>query len=282
MMADDFGDDGGSSLPPIGSSFGGASGMKYHLEGLVPLILVLIIAAVAGSYLGFWHIPFINQPTQSKMLIIGEPSLSLQATLDSQAKDMVTYRKRDAQSLRQNPRDVFAEYDIIMLNQSDDLTKGVPRTVAEALSDYVRRGGKLIVVMNSGIYRPGSPEIIGWRANFGDLIPVECVRVDQFGTPSCINSVYVAAQITRNDYDHPIMEGIEVFPLIPAGSAIPLETFAVQTAGNANEIAYIQDIQSPATYPGIVEKRLILGKVIYFNYDDGLIPGLLTNTLKYL
>jgi len=262
--------------PPSG---GLRVGLGYHLEGLIPIILVLIVAAVAGSYLGFWSLPFISTQKPIQMLVIGNPSLVTRAALDTQ-QDLVRYVVRDPFSLRVSPKEVFAQYDMVMLDQTDSPTKAIPRQVAEALSDYVRKGGKLIIVMNSGIYREGAPEIVGWEANFPDLVPVACVRQGTFGEPSCITSRIVVGEIVREDFDHPIMKGIEVVPATPEQPLLQLETFPVQPTGN--EIAYIQNAQTPEYFPAIVEKRLILGKVIYFNYDPGITVGIFTNTLRYL
>ncbi len=253
--------------------------LSYHFEGLIPLILILIVVVLAGAWLGFWDIPYITRAAPAKMLIIGQPSLETQAVLDD-SKDLVEYRIMNADYLRVNPKEKLAPYDIIMLDQTNSAGPPViSRPLADALRDYVTKGGKLIIVKNSGIYRDNAPEIVGWLANMGDVAPVECVP-DKQNIPSCVQPIWVTGELIRIDFEHPIMRGIEKVPALPGDPPLSVEVFDVAVRGN--EVAYIKDLYSTKYYPGIVEKRLILGKVIYFNYDPGKTPGIFQNTLKYL
>jgi hypothetical protein len=59
-----------------------------------------------------------------------------------------------------------------------------------------------------------------------------------------------------------------------------LLTFDVKPQGN--QVAYIKNAITPSYYPAIVEKRLIVGKSIYFNYDPAITPGIWENTLEYV
>lgn len=265
--------------PPAEPYYGGGGGVaNYHLEGLIPLILIIIIAAVAGSYLGLWELPV---PGLSKnpinALIIGQPSLEVLSVLDQQ-KELITYgHPRSAESLKLNPDEVLSQYDLVILDQTMAPYKYLPRQLGEGLTNYVNKGGKLMVVMNSGTQRKGDIGIIGWKGAFNsDTVPVECT-VSYGGIPACIEPVFINGQIWRSDYDHPIMTGIEVWP---AMGSLSFETYKVSSTGN--EIAWIQNVNNPEYYPAIVEKRMLLGKSIYFNYNPGLTPGILENTLKYL
>jgi len=275
-------DDGGyDDLPPAYPSGGGGftSKLNYHFEGLIPLIIILIIAGIAGAWLGFWDVPFIDGGTPMKMLIVGEPTMDTKAALDM-SKDLVEYRIRDADSLRTNAVDKLAQYDIIMLDQSNQESKMLPSTVGEALHGFVTKGGKLIVVKNSGIYNPEALELVGWMANFGsEIVPVECTPTKD-NYPSCIYPINMTAELERADFGHPIMLGIEKVPATGFDEYLYVEIFPVSSKGN--EIATIRDVQSTKYYPGIVEKTLLFGKSIYFNYDPGKTPGIFRNTLKYL
>lgn len=271
----------GGEAPPAYPSYGGGlrSRLSYHFEGLIPLILILIIAAVAGAWLGFWEIPFVAQKGPAKMLVIGNPSIETIQALDI-SKDLVEYRIRDAESLRTNAKEKLAQYDIVMLDQSNQDSKMLPSTLGEALHGFVTKGGKLIVVKNSGIHNPEAPEIIGWMANFGsDIVPVECIPTKE-NYPSCEVSISITAELERADFDHKIMMGIEKFPATDYQGYLYVEIFPVAVKGN--EIATIKDVQSTKYYAGIVEKTLLFGKSIYFNYNPGLTPGIFRNTLKYL
>lgn len=257
---------------------GGGSRFGYHLEGLIPLILIIIIAVVAGSYLGLWEIPFISEHKPINALIIGKPSSNTLAVFDQQKKLIQYGQARSAESLKVNPHQILSQYNLVILDQSTLPYKYIPRQLGEALTSYVTKGGKLIVVMNSGIMRKGDIGIVSWRGAFNsDIVPVNCIRETDTGMPTCLEPVLVSAQLLSIRLDHPIVAGIEVWPAI---GSINFETFAVSSLGN--EIAYLQSINTPETYPGIVEKQILLGKCIYFNYDPGLTPGILENTLKYL
>jgi hypothetical protein len=69
-------------------------------------------------------------------------------------------------------------------------------------------------------------------------------------------------------------------PAIPTLPKLSLTTFNVTP--NGYEIAYIQSTATPESYPGIIEKKLLLGKSLYFNYNPGIVPSILQNVLVYL
>ncbi len=274
-------EDEGGDMPAYPAAGGGfRSKLSYHFEGLIPLIIILVIGAVAGAWLGFWSIPFISPQGPVDMLVIGSPSYETLDALD-RAKDLVQYRIiEDPDALRTNAKEKLAQYDIILLDQSNSMNKILPSTVGEELNSYVTKGGKLIVVKNSGIYNPEAPEIVGWMANFGDdIVPVECLMTRE-NYPGCTVSLNVTAELERADFDHEIMMGIEKVPATMDQPYLYLEVFPV--ALNGHEIATIRDVQSSKYYTGIAEKQLLFGKSIYFNYDPGMTPGIFRNTLKYL
>ncbi|MCX6801827.1 MAG: hypothetical protein NT067_01810 [Candidatus Diapherotrites archaeon] len=274
-------EDEGAEPAPAYPAYGGGikSRLSYHFEGLIPLILILIIAAVAGGWLGFWEIPYVSPQKPLSMLIIGNPTADTLAALDK-SQDLVKYVIRDEESLRTNSKEKLAQYDVVWLDQSNQQSKELPSTVGEALSSYVTKGGKLVVVKNSGILNPDAPEIVGWMANFGsEIVPVDCVFTrDNY--PSCTSPLNITGELERADYDHKIMMGIEKVPATQDEPYLYLEVFPVSAMGK--EIASIKDVQSTRYYAGIVEKPLLLGKSLYFNYDPGYTPGILRNTLKYL
>lgn len=254
------------------------SRLTANLEGLIPLILILIIVAYAGDRIGLWSIPFLGAKEPIRMLVIGDMSHDLKRILDED-RDIVRYSVRSADSMRVAPKDQLAQYKIVMLNQSTLADKTVSRSLGEAIQDWVKQGGKLIVVLDSGIYRQGAVDVIGWQATFGDLMPVSC-DYEKDMVPSCTRPVRVTGRIYRLDWKHRIMEGIEIAPAEP-DLALFLETYNVTPTGN--QIAYIQSATNNAYYPGIVEKTWFgIGKVIYFNYDPGKTKGILENTLEYL
>ncbi len=266
---------GDDYLPPEG---GFKSRVASNIEGLIPLILIIIIAGYAGAKLGFWSIPFLDNREPVAMLIIGEPSHATQVVLDKD-RDLVRYVIRNANDLSVSPEQQLQQYKIVLLDQSKQADKTVPRVLGDAINEWVKQGGKFIVVKDSGIYREGASDVVGWQATFGDIMPVMC-NVEKDFVPTCTKPVHVRGRIYRQDWKHKIMEGIEVAPIDPDGVYF-LETFNIAPTGN--QVAFIKSVDTPAYYPGVVEKTWFgIGKVIYFNYDPGATEGILDNTLRYL
>ncbi|MDP2974348.1 MAG: hypothetical protein Q8N60_04820, partial [Candidatus Diapherotrites archaeon] len=149
--------------------------------GLVAIFGLIYIFMVME--IGLWQVPFLGTRGPLKMLVIGEPSIHLMSDLDSQ-RDLVYYQIKEPAGLEFAPKEQLANYDVILLDQHLGATpyqKSVSRTLGEAIENYVKTGGKLIVVMDSGIYRSGgmygtgvASDVIGWKETFGDIIPVEC------------------------------------------------------------------------------------------------------------
>jgi len=268
---------------------GARAGITRNLEALIPLILIVIIAAFLGHKFGLWNIPFLGGPDQIQMLVIGSPSVDLIADLENQT-DLVYYQIKHPSDLETSPQEQLAQYDIVLLDQhmfapEDRYNKSISRTLGEALGNFVRTGGKLIVVMDSGIYRSGgiygtgvAGDVVGWKATFGDIIPVEC-DLGPGNIPTCVQPIALTARIQRIDFDHPVMEGIEIAPSA-INPPLSMYTFKVKPVGSL--IGQIKREGIADNYPGIVEKKLLIGKVIYFNYDPAMTPGIWQNTLEYL
>ncbi len=274
---------GGADPAPMGGGL-----PRFNLEGLIPLILLVIIGIASLNYFGVVDIPYLPKgSSQVQLLFIGEPSLGEKVVLDNLSY-MLTYRIRDARTFGNAASEELSQYDIVILDQSLS-DKSVSVSLGEAIKNYVNKGGKLIVVKNSGIYQSiglgGSvaTDVVGWKATFGEIMPMECV-LGPTNVPTCGEGqeINIAGRIRRQVYDHPIMLGIELTP--PEGVApYQLRTFAIQANEGAKTIAYVQSEGTPMTYPAILEKKSFpFGTVIYFNYDPGYTPGILTNTIKYL
>ncbi|MAG22436.1 MAG: hypothetical protein CL943_04005 [Candidatus Diapherotrites archaeon] len=282
------GDAGAAPAADYGYDEGIKSKITRNLEGLIPLILIVIIAVFLLNRFDVVDIPFFEESEPIQMLVIGQPSAQMLAMLD-QDKDLIYARIRDAASINVAPEEQLAQYDMVVLDQHIGTTAydhSVSRQVGEALENYVKTGGKLVVIMDSGIYRSGgiygtgiASDIIGWTATFGEIIPAECDRA-QNDVPTCKQPIHTVGRVYRNDFDHRIMQGIEVAPADPSYPPLTLFTFDVKPTGN--QVAYIKNEVTQSYYPAIVEKRLIMGKSLYFNYDPALTPGIWQNTLEYL
>ena len=258
-----------------------AKKLTYHLEGFIPLILIIIIVVFAGASLGLWNIPFITKIGPLSMLILGTPSPGTMAILNN-SEDLVRPQFFSPDYLVLSPKEVLAQFDVIMLDQTGEAAPlSLPRRAGEAISEWVKKGGKLLIIKNSGISRADAPDVIGWEAVLGDVSPVDCQRLKN-GRPSCLEPTVVpTAEIWRVDYDHPIAT-FDVIPPIGTEAPLTITTFEVAPASGANQIAAIKDISSGKFYLGIVERQVLIGKSIYMNYDPSITPGVFQNILRYL
>ncbi len=293
-------EDSGAAAQGGGGDYYPASGIKsklaYHLEGLVPIILILIIALFLAV-----KFDFITTSTPVLGIIAGiiEPSEKISVLLISDSDnsispniietfhinaDLVKYKIRPAYDLTINPDQKIEGYDIIIM----DGLNYIPRSLGQAIVNYVKGGGKLITVkdagIRSGIVLPNgqiegyAPDVLGWEETFDDVIPVSCEKNEE-GIPGCIDKMYVSGKLYREDEKHEIMKGFEEVPQEP-NSYKDFEVLNVNYT--ANELAYIRGSNYQKPFPGIVEKKLVFGKSIYFNYDPGTTPGILMSTLDYL
>jgi hypothetical protein len=280
----DEGADAGGPAPAIGAAV-----KRFNLEGLIPLILLVIIGVASLNYFGLIDVPYLPKGSaRVQVLFIGEPSLGERVVMDNLSY-FLTYRTRAADSFGNASSEELHQYDIVFLDQSNSSDKSVTVALGDAIKKYVAKGGKLVVVMNSGIYQSvgfngyTASDVVGWKATFGNIIPAECVAGHD-GVPACSESsqMSIVGRVWQQDFEHPIMQGVEVAP--PVGSApVSMVTLPIQATEGAKTIAYIKAENTPASYPAILEKKHFpMGTVIYFNYDPGMTPGILTNTINYL
>jgi hypothetical protein len=288
MYGNDEGEEGGSAGPSIPFDSGFKPRFGAHFEGFIPIILIIIIGFLLLARMGIISentflvgniVSIVSPQEPSNMLIIGSPSIE---TLDvlNHNKDLVRYTIKSEQAFVRNPAEQISQYDILMLDQSLQASKEISRQLGDAINNYVKTGGKLVIVKDSGIRRPGAFDVLGWQANLGNIVPVSC-DVILNGQPVCAQPITVFGVIWRQDFKHAIMQGIERVPAEVESGYLLLETFDVGVTGN--EIAYIEDVRTGANYPAIVEQsQLGGGKVLYFNYNPGLTVGIMEATLKYL
>ncbi|MFH0970817.1 MAG: hypothetical protein V1776_05155 [Candidatus Diapherotrites archaeon] len=281
-----YDDQAGGDLPPLADH---AGGMHFNMEALIPIILIVVIGFLLLARLGVVDsstplvgpiVSIISPNATARVLVIGAPSIELMTVLQAN-KDMVGNPIiKAAEAFSRNPENQLTQYDIVILDQTGQISKEIPRQLGDALQGYVKTGGKLIIVQDSGIERPAALDILGWKANFGSIVPVNCdIILD--GQPTCKRPIVVVGVIWQQDYKHPIMLGIERVPAQAEAGYLGLTVFDVGVTGN--EIAYIEDARTGKNFPAIVEHaQLGGGKVIYFNYNPGITAGILENTIKYL
>jgi len=263
------------------------SRVKLKLEGTVSIIIIVILillvifkTSLLSGGAGLFH------SSGTSILVIGAPTVDFQRVLsDAENKDLIKQlRFVTVDSIQHNPYERLKPYDIVILDQSTTANKSIPRTVGEAIRSFVQAGGSLIVVGNSGIERPGDVSVIGWRATFGDLIPVTC-DTGIYSTSTCKQTLHINAVLYADRSDsktgaYKIMYGIPRVPALEAYGLLPTETYDVHVTGT--EIAYLEDAASGMTYPAIVESPRMIGKVLYFNYNPGLSEAIFVNAIKYM
>lgn len=284
-MYPEGGAEGGADFAPEPRGF--ASKVGFHLEGFIPLILIIIILLFLALRFDIIDssTPIIGpiavlieggeQPV--RVLIVGATSQEVIDAFNKHEK-VVRYVVRTAESLDRSPRELISNFDVVMLDQSQQANKEVSFEFGEAIQRYVGTGGKLIVVLDSGIKRPGAFDVIGWENTFGEVVPVSCDRIVQ-EVPVCLNKITIRGKLFSIEDDHQIMKGIPVFPAEPGFNAV-FETLDVSPKGR--ELAFIEDPFTKKSFPAIVEKPSLVGKSIYFNYNPGITEGILIGTIRYL
>lgn len=112
-----------------------------------------------------------------------------------------------------NPK--FADFDVVVSNYNGDLWNSQTQ---QALVDYVRGGGGLVVVHAANNAFSGWAEYndmigLGWRgANFGDRLTLDdegrAVRTPKNEGPGAGHGPQHAFKVTVRDVDHPITKGL--------------------------------------------------------------------------
>jgi len=285
-MPKDLGDDFGSDFDP---GMGGDSGKKLFggvsvkWENILPIavIIIVLLLIVFRTNILSGGAALFGGPQSARILVLGAPSQDFKDILsDQENKDIikeVSYRTLEA--IQHNPVERIKGYDIIILDQSTQADKSISRRTADAIISFVKRGGSLIIVLNSGIERPDDTSVLGWQANFGNIVPVNCTTV---GTRhSCIHPIDIQGALYAVKEDHPIMKGILRVPAVETSGPIRTRTFDIQVVGK--EIAYLEDSRlQKKVYVGISEQSLLMGKVIHFNFNPAISKAIVINTIKYL
>jgi hypothetical protein len=302
MAVDDYGGGGDlGPLPPMGGgSFGGGS--KINFEGLVPIILLILVGVASLNYFNVlpFSIPLLPKSDKvATVVFIGsQTTLGEQAVLSElRSLNKIILIERTPDSFSYNTSETFQDASVVILDLMQPIDTANGRRVNYALMDslkkYVEKGGKLIVVGNSGVYIRSTfsnsepAELVGWQSNLTDLMPVDCGKLldgrlaCQFGSEI---PIYGTIDLVRTAV-HPIVEGLNDPTLNVLGTAT---AYPLQLTKGAKAIAmwYKKDgtaLNSSTSIIAISEKKNIVGgTVIHFNYDPGVTTGLFMNALKYL
>jgi len=151
------------------------------------LIIVLGGCSVPGNE------QFSSSSAKIKVLVLGAPSDDLVQILQENSTSL-EFEVVAPQTIESNAAAKLAGYRIIVVDQTKDETKAISTKVGAAVQNFVRSGGSLIVIGDSGITRPDKFDVIGWENTFGDLMPVTCERVSN-NLPSCKNPIVISGNL---------------------------------------------------------------------------------------
>ena len=264
--------EGGEYYPA--EAYYGGSGKSHYLESVVPLVLILIVGFLVALNLGFLdRVPLIEGITGEKVsnvLLVGTPSSETRSVLTSE----------DAKASKINvagpidPENVFkqnlANYNIVLIQGNPFM----PRHVRETLKEFVQKGGKLIIVQNAATQVKGSTEASDWSYVFGETVPVKCSLSPTDKPGACTTIISVQGQFFPLDQEHAIVKGIS------ATETRGWQILNVTSTGR--DIAFIRGTDNKFYNAITVQTNLVGGKVVYFNYDPGLLRGVLLNTVDWL
>lgn len=264
-----------------------------YAEAALPVALLIILALIFAVKLGFINlggISLFSKPTTVLILTDDPTSQEIQATLQVLHKDASYYQiKTRTMTLTPNKRiyaKSLADADVIMLYEVDNKVLSVEQR--KELAKYLKAGGKLLVVKDSGTYvpqcdvlgtncDPQAREWVGWMF-LSDYMPVECDD-----EASCQPQSVSDAVIESIDTDNPIVKPFADRPInIGTTDAI----VQLQPSDNGVDVAdiYVGGVDNPqAVFPAITVSEGMFGtKVIHFNFDPWQSKALLINAILYL
>lgn len=248
---------------------GGGRKRFSSVEGVLPLILLIVIAFFVLQFLGV--IPCIipiGCGGEAKVVVVGTASADVVRTLsgDEALEKGIKY-----------PIQFDQEYITakMLKNYNVVIVQGDPyfdMTTREAIRGYVDSGGKLIVVGDAGSKHPQYPNVAGWAWPSGQGLPVPATIIGEWAGWT---DVSYGSDLLMADPDHPIIQGLK---LVGATTTVPTQVVKISAEGNV--IMAVKTTEG--TMPALVEGNSGLGTVLYFSYDPGQTPAVLLTSVKYL
>jgi hypothetical protein len=243
---------------------------------MIPLILILVIAVFAAGKLGlvnFSGIPVLDSlfPAQLiRIAIVGQDNPQMDNLISSapfQSAGVVYSGSLDQSVISEG---VLNNYNVVILYGEPACSL----TARRAIADYVKGGGKLIVLQNACTLVPGDPSAYGWNAGvaaLGDVMPVTAGLVGN--QPAQWTNSSVTGTLKIANQNSPIFNGVfnftftsTVTPVTPTGnSEIDAYTILPTTGTTPSPILYTI-VESNGFTSG-----LVLGKVLYFAYDPSIL-----------
>ena len=261
-------------------------GKTQHLESSIPLILIIILAIfIAGNFgfINFSDVPLLNQVFGGKVIKVGvvgriSPDLKTMLTTEEYRTNGIYYGTGDGLRPDQLFGGVLKPFDIIILQGQQVCDRSARKTIA----DWVKSGGKLVVIGDACTRVTDDPAAVGWDVGIGllgDVMPAKIGGVTPEKEP--ITTGCSSGKFKFLVPDHPIGSGIKNAPF--SG-----RTINVFPTASSNLIATIDcsdtgRVTAPATFAILETSGILTGKVVYFAFDPALYSrNMLLNTLKYL
>jgi hypothetical protein len=263
---------------------------KFNWENSIPLILIILLAIFLAAKFGVIDlstIPVVGGwfPQSSiRVGIVGQGSPGLIADLqssDSVGRGITTYPNIDPQTAQYT----LQNFQIIILQGTPYCSLGL----RFALANWVRNGGKLIVIGDACTQVPNDPTSIGWNVGVNSLGSVMPATYGGLTT----SMIYTPTSYTQG-YFTDLNPSSQIFGGSGGVEAPGTKNFAFSgyvtpvfpTATNSQVDAVVNTGVGGSTQYAIIETQglLQLGKVIYFSFDPGTTAGptLVYQTILYL
>ncbi|HIP74440.1 MAG TPA: hypothetical protein EYH14_02210 [Euryarchaeota archaeon] len=281
---------------------------KYskYLEGLLPLILLLILGGFLAVRMGIIpaHLPGFTK-AYDVLILTDDPEAreikELQSVLQTGSGGylQITTIPYTTELDPEFPvsADQLGNYDIVILYQIRD--KILTLSQRDELSIYLRGGGKLIIVRDSGTCYPASellsgatvtqPICTGWgggiRYDLGEYIPVRCVSADGGACKTTtIHNVRIRFLDPRSELTP--NPGNPYYPSKDGRISRVTVLQNVRPAGMGRAVAKFQVMSGDKvvdTYYAIIAAEGFLGyKVVFLNYDPYQFPHILYKIIQWM
>ncbi len=280
---------------------------KYskYLEGLLPLVLLLILGGFVAVRMGVIPLSIFGTKTYDVLILTDDPEApqikELQNVLQTGSGGYLQI-SAIPYTTELDPEfpisaDQLANYDIVILYQIRN--KLLTLSQRDELVTYLRGGGKLIVVRDSGTCYPanellsgatsGQQICTGWgggiKEDLGKYIPVRCISpTGSFCQTKTISNVRIRflepdspiSPNPQNPYYPSVDDRISRVTVLdnvrPENTGRPVAKFQVMSGDNVVD-----------TYYAIIVGEGPLGyKVVWLNYDPQQFPQILYRIITWM
>lgn len=251
-----------SGYPPSGGS--------QFFESAIPLILIAILAIFVAAKFGVIDLSGIPgadliglSSPKITVGVIGQASQSM--------KDLLTSEDyRVAGIYYAGDIDQSVVYSGVLNNFNVVILQGSPvcdRTAREVIANFVKAGGKLIVIQDACTRVSDDNSAYGWDIginSLGDVMPVTIGGVTHELDPW--STVAVQGELKIVAANHPIFNGIKNFAFHSTITTITVPK------PNSNILAYVDassigQTSAPSLFAIVETSGLLVGKTLYFAYD---------------